>query len=556
MSSVSIGLDIGSSAVRAAEIEVDQGRRIVRRYGQVGLEPGWVVDGEIVNAPAVSDAIRRLWSEVRFRSTDVVVGVSGPRVFVRQAEVPGVDTSDLRSSLRFNASDLLPIPLEETSFDFSVLAKPSGPEADEHMRLLLVAAHKDTLHTYVGCVEAAGLRPVAIDATPLALLRAVPPLGGEDSLEVIVSIGAELTTVAVRDGGVPRFIRTLTVGGNRLTHSLADGMHLELATAERLKRGVVPPDHPQLSQARRNLGGDIRDLAEDVRATVDFFSTQAEGREIERLLITGGASQTQGLAAAIAGDLPVEVFQIAPFAGLDVADLGLDPDGLARASCTSTTAVGLALWPVESPLIRLSVLPEEVVEGRRSRKLMQMAGLGVAGLVGLLVVLGGVQVLRVHDANAHLASDNRQIADLNSEVSTLQAQTAVHGEAVNAAQTEISALTGDIDWVRVIGQLSAAMPADVHITSFSGTRTDAPGAAATSGSTTPGIGTISVAVSGSANADGAADWLDDLARDGDLTGTTISGISVTTGASPSVTFSSTSDLTTDGQSSRAKAVKQ
>ena len=112
MDTVSIGLDIGSSAVRAAEVHVaGQGRRYLSRYAQVGLPHGYVVDGEIVNIPGVSAALRRLWTEGGFSSAKVGLGVSGPRVCVRQADVPALNPDDIRSSLRFDAQELIPIPM-------------------------------------------------------------------------------------------------------------------------------------------------------------------------------------------------------------------------------------------------------------------------------------------------------------------------------------------------------------------------------------------------------------------------------------------------------------
>ena len=98
MDSVSIGLDIGSSAVRAAEIEVKDRQYVLRSYAQVGLPPGAVVDGEILNVPLVTAALRRLWLEGGFTSAKVVLGVSGPRVIVRQAEVPATRALFARGS--------------------------------------------------------------------------------------------------------------------------------------------------------------------------------------------------------------------------------------------------------------------------------------------------------------------------------------------------------------------------------------------------------------------------------------------------------------------------
>jgi type IV pilus assembly protein PilM len=554
--SVTIGLDIGSSAVRAAEIDTSQGRRVLRRYAQVGLPPGYVVDGDIINIPGVSAALQRLWQEGGFSKTKVVLGVSGPRVFVRQAEVQGVNEDELRSALKFDSQELIPIPIEEATFDFSILepGQTTGKDGRQTSRILVVAAHRDLLRNQLAALKGAGLSVSAIDATPLALMRAVPhetPDDGPGGVEVLVSIGAELTTVAVRDNGVPRFIRSLTVGGSNLTETIANTLHLELATAERLKRGAVPAGSPQVAQARKAMSVELRDLAEDVRATIDFFTAQAEGTVISRLLITGGASQTEGLVAAIGGSLSVDVIQIDPFQSLTLADLGLEPEELTRSAASATTAIGLALWPVGSPLIRLSVLPEEVATARRARRLMTATACGVAGLAGILGVVSATQLIRVHSAQHKVLEAQQQAATLTSQKDELQALTSVHGQVQSQTRLVVTALQGDIDWVRLLGQLAAVIPSDLTLSSMSGSRTTSSASAASSG----GVGTLAFTVTGNGGLPAVASWFDELQRDPSLSGTWVSGIVVTTNGG-SVTFTSTSNLTAAAESNRAEAVRQ
>jgi Tfp pilus assembly protein PilN len=370
---------------------------------------------------------------------------------------------------------------------------------------------------------------------------------------VIVSIGAELTTVAVRQGGVPRFIRSLTVGGDNITETIANSMHLEMAAAERLKRGAVAEGAPQLAQARKAMSVELRDLAEDVRGTVDFFMAQTEGATIDRLLITGGASQTEGLAAAIGSTVQASVVQVDPFSSLALADLELDADAMGRASASATTAVGLALWPVGSPLIRLSVLPEEVAAARRNRQIMGVAAAGVAGLAVFLGLVGGGELLAVHSARDQVKSAQHQVQTLTTQVNQLQAATAVHGKVQAQAKVVVDTLQGDIDWVRLLGQLSAVMPPNVSLTSFAGTRV-AP-TTTTSSSSTPGVGTLTFSVKGSGGLPTVSAWLDGLAQDQSLEGTWVTGITIT-GNQGQVTFSSSSNMTDVAQSTRAEAVKQ
>ena len=565
MDSISVGLDIGSSAVRAAEIDTGQGRRVLRRYAQVGLPHGYVVDGEIVNVAGVSEALRRLWAEGGFSKTTVVTGVSGPRVFVRQADVPALNSDDLRSSLKFDAQELVPIAMEDASFDFSVLDDGKSraddnqpPPGGQTMRILIVAAHRDVLRTHLAALKGAGLSATAMDAAPLALMRAVPPSPeGADPMaaEVIVSIGSELTTVAVRQDGAPRFIRSLTVGGDNITETIASAMHLEMAAAERLKRGAAASGAPQLAQARKAMSVELRDLAEDVRGTVDFFMSQTEGSTIERLLITGGASQTEGLAVAIGNTVSASVVQVDPFSNLTLGDLDLDPDGFGRASASATTAIGLALWPVESPLIRLSVLPEEVAAARRARRMMALAATSVAGLAAFLGVVGAGEFLAVHSAQHQVKTAESRVQSLTNQVSQLQAETAVHGQVQAQAKIVIGTLQGDIDWVRLLGQLAAVMPPNVALTSLNGSRILSTAGSAASSSNTPGVGTLTFSVKGTGGLPAVAAWLDGLAEDQSIEGTWVNGITLT-GNGGSVSFSSTSDITSVAQSGRAEAVKQ
>lgn len=556
MESLSIGLDIGSSAVRAAEIEVVQGKRVLRRFAQVGLPPGAVADGEVINLPVVTEALRRLWAEGGFSSNQVVLGVSGPRVFVRQADVPALDDEDLRSSLKFDGQELVPIPMDEASFDFRVLERRT--EDGGSTRILLVAAHRDALRPYLAVLKEAGLEATAMDSAALALARAVPAGTGDSpgGLEVLVSVGAELTTVAVREAGVPRFIRTLTVGGAKLTGTIANELHLETAVAERVKRSPHPDLASQLARADKALTTDIRDLAEDVRATIDFFRAQANGATIDRLLVTGGGALTGGLADAIAGPLPVEIVRITPFDNLQISEHALDRQSCEKAKATATTAVGLALWPFESPLIRLSILPEEVLQARRARRLFQGAALAVAGLIALLGVAGAAQVLRVRDAEHQTRSAEDRVTALTSQVRRLQSETAVHGQMQTRAGLDSTALKGDIDWVRLLGQLAAVLPPNLHILNFSGTRsTSSQSGASTGQAGSDGVGTVTFGLAGSGNARAAADWLDALQHDPALTGAWIGSVSVQqTGSGQSVSFSSTANLTPAADSGRAKAI--
>ena len=546
----SIGLDIGASAVRAVEIELERNQRRLRRFGQVGLPPGAVADGEILKPSVVAEGLRRLWDETGFASRKVVLGVSGHRLFVRQADVPALNESDLRSALQFDAQELIPIPMEDASFDFRILDRDDSVAEDGRstMRILVVAAHREMLRPYIEALAEANLEAIAIDAAPLALMRVVPPVHDGDGLEALVSIGAELTTIAVRQGGVPGFIRSLGIGGEKLTNGLAGAMHLEHAVAESLKRGVAYETSPQFAQARKAMARDIRDVGEDVRATIDFFLSQSNGARIDSLLVTGGASMTAGLVEELAGDMDVDIRRIDPFATLTLGDLGLSQEMLNRARATAATAVGLALWAADPPNVRLSVLPKDVEEARQARRKTRLAIAGVAGLAGLLLLGGAGEMAAAHAARSQAQATQRHVSELQAQVAHLQAETAVHAKVVQREHQLETALKGDIDWVRVLKEIQVATPPGLQIVSIAGSRPSPGGGGATSSA-----GVLTFSVTGTGGLPAAANWLDRLQKDLSVQGTWVSAITTTGGT---VSFGSTANLTTHAYSNRDQAVNK
>ena len=123
MVATAIGLDVGSNAVRAVEIEFGASP-LIRRMGQVGLPVGAVVDGEVADVGAVSIALQQLWAQAGFKSRQVRVGMSSARVIVRTLQMPRLSHDELMSTIRLQLDDYVPLPAEETVFDIRAMDGP------------------------------------------------------------------------------------------------------------------------------------------------------------------------------------------------------------------------------------------------------------------------------------------------------------------------------------------------------------------------------------------------------------------------------------------------
>ncbi len=228
MAQLTVGLDIGTSAVRAAELDVGHGRPVLQTYGQVGLPPGSLVDGEIRDASAVTEAITKLWKNGQFSSTSVIVGIAGLRAITRELDLPFVPDDEVDSAVRFQSEEVIPFPPDQTILSSQVLADYTSPDGDKMRRVLVAAAHVDLVNGVVEAVEKAGLTVDGVDLISSALVRAIGGQDASEQPEAIVSVGAGLTVVVVHQQGRPQFVRTIGSGGNATTAAVSAALDVPI----------------------------------------------------------------------------------------------------------------------------------------------------------------------------------------------------------------------------------------------------------------------------------------------------------------------------------------
>ncbi|MBA2624041.1 MAG: type IV pilus assembly protein PilM [Acidimicrobiia bacterium] len=549
-----VGLDIGTNAVRAAEVSFGRGGPVLRRFGQVALPYGTVVAGEVVDVPAVSAALRRLWKEVGYSSRKVVVGVANSRVVARVSELPDMPDADIRSSLQYQVQDLIPIPLEEAVLDYQVLERTAGPDDSPLLRLLLVAAHRDMLRSLLAALEGAGLASERIDLIPFALIRALhdaTALGLEDdrlATEAIVGVGAGVTNVVVHERGLPRFVRTLPNGGNALVEALAADLSMDLDSAEGLKRSLHSPlAGGQEDRAVAVVTSALDPLVADVVGTLEFYGNAAGTAPLERVILTGGGARLPELAPRIESSLGVDVVTADPLLGVTLGDTGFPEQVLRAEADLLTVALGLALGaePLPGQTRRITLLPTEIGERRRERRQAGLVGAGVAGLAALLLGAFLLRDAQVGDAERAAESEEARTGALQQDLATLAQVEALATDLAARRDLAAATLAGDVSWTRLLQEVSTAMPNDVWLTSFTASRqqADAPAVA----SDTVVAPTVSVTARG-LDQTSTARWLLRVAEIDSLDGLWVS--SSTTGVDGLVEFTSDAELTEAARSGR------
>jgi type IV pilus assembly protein PilM len=296
-----IGLDIGSSSIRAVEARRGKDDHSLNNFGQVPLPPGTVQGGIVQDPVAVTSALKQLWAACKFDTKHVVLGVTNPQLVVREMSVSNLPAKEMRKSLPFQVRDMLPLAVERSLLDFYPLEQPGD---NPTVRGLLIAMPKDAVMTTVNAVEHAGLHVDSVDLASFAVLRAASRL--DTQVEAIVDIGAEVTSVIVHADGEPRIVRTVPRGGTEITEAIATRLGITTAEAEVLKCrfGLHGDGRPDSEGAAVDA---IRPILNELRSSFTYLASGDRQKKVVRVSLCGGGALMPGLAEHIQQQLDVTV---------------------------------------------------------------------------------------------------------------------------------------------------------------------------------------------------------------------------------------------------------
>jgi type IV pilus assembly protein PilM len=339
-----IGVDIGSTAVRAAEV-VPGDQPVLVRAAQVPLPAGAVELAEVRQPEVVADALKELWGRGKFKGRQAYLGVGNQRVVVREIALPWLPEKELRSSLAFQVQEFIPMSVDEAVLDYDPIGELEQ-EGRRLLRILLVAAQRGMVSSLVSSATAAKLEPTGVDLTPFALVRSVGMFDGLDldiqGDEAVIDVGAHVTNICVHDRGLTRFVRILPSGGRDVTTAIARGLGVADDVAERLKRGETVENGPAMDDVQRIAHQRAGAFVDEIRSSLEFYTAQVPGAKIGRVVVTGGGSKLTGFLDILQERIPVKVERGRVFERVR-SQLGMSLDEQNEAEPLLAVAVGLAM---------------------------------------------------------------------------------------------------------------------------------------------------------------------------------------------------------------------
>lgn len=369
-----VGLDIGSSKVKAVQLRRNGNKLEIEKVGVADVYPGGDRSAGTGSPFEMKTmAARQAIENGRINAKYAVSAVAGESIIVRYIQLPDMPEAELKNALRWEAEEYIPFAIDEVNIDSAILGPSATPGKVD---VLLVSARKDLINEHIGIIQAIGLTPLIVDVESFAFMNAFEAVYSPSQKDcfALLNIGAENTNINIYIGGTSRFSRDIGIAGNAMTQAVMNKTGAPFGRAEELKKTIGAPQpeadtNPEEGEsnlistirgtveritgsdlgpdsadgaAAKAIEGVLQQLLGEVRRSIQFFENQAGGQTVQRVFLGGGSSRLRNLPQWISGELEVPAEIIDPLRNVNVSS-GADRGTIDQNREQLTVGIGLAL---------------------------------------------------------------------------------------------------------------------------------------------------------------------------------------------------------------------
>lgn len=422
-----LALDIGASKLVVAEFKLTKpsGLELLNyAVAPLGVDPDSTADPSAYIVSAIRDILRNSG----IRPGPVALSISGQMVFPRYVKLPPVAPDKISQIVRYEAQQNVPFPIEEVVWDYQLIGQETGD-----LSVMLVAVKGELVKNLTDCVEAAGLDPVLVDVSPMALYNTVRYNYSDlPGCTMILDMGARSTNVVFVEGN-RIFSRSIPVAGIAVTKDVMKEFELSFEEAEQLKVahafvgfGGAYEGHEvgvadRTSKIVRNV---MTRLHAEVTRTINFYRSQQGGSQPTMVLLAGGCSIIPHVNTFLKDKLKMEVDYLNPFRNVAV-NASIPSDKIGAEVNLLGEVVGLALRRTLSCPVEINLLPPQLVARKVFQRRLPFFAMAAVGLILIMLVfwvflhrmraMAEDRLVKVHSRVTQLTGPNERLNALGKQ---------------------------------------------------------------------------------------------------------------------------------------------
>lgn len=334
------GFDIGSRTVKLVQVSPAGKKRRVIGYGSAEFPADAIIEGIISDPEALGQPAKALLAKAssgHIASRRVVAALPAAKIFIRPLQLPHMDRGDIEQAIRFEAEQYVPVPITDLYIDYEVI---NQDKAGEHIDVLMVAAPRAIVDSYIKLFDYLGLEIEALDTSLGAIVRALETSGLFNGPTLVVDFGSRSIDMAVFDNSL-RLTGSVPFGGDDFTQSLVKDLAIKPDQANEIKYKFGLGSSDLQAKIQAALAQQLKTFTAEVKKIDKFYQDRSESHApVAKMILTGGSARLPGLIEFLTKELGIEVIIGDPWINLNQRHLEAVKPLEAPAY---TTAIGLAL---------------------------------------------------------------------------------------------------------------------------------------------------------------------------------------------------------------------
>ena len=283
-----VGLDIGASSVKLVKLDHSKNGYAVSAIGVRELPPDVIVADEIKDREALIFNIQSLIDQTDPKIRDVVVSISGHGVITDRFTIDKKMGTEAEQAILFETEQRAPFDIDDVNLDYHVV---KVDDDINKMDVLLVAARKEVLQSYIELVEDCGLRPAIVDDDALAIYNAYANNYEVDPSKItaLVNIGYDVTNITYLIDGIFQSTRDVSSGAREIYNAIQKEFRLNPELTGKAIKGEMG-DSVDQDMLKATIISATDELISGIELAFSYFKSQTKTESIDWIILSGGGA--------------------------------------------------------------------------------------------------------------------------------------------------------------------------------------------------------------------------------------------------------------------------
>jgi len=341
-----VGLDIGSSFIKVAELKVTGKGIVLHKFGMARIKPGSIVEGRIVDMPGLANDIRALFKSQKIREKNVAISTGGHSVVIKTINTATRPEKELHNTIYSEAEQYIPYDIDDVNIDYQVMGESEF--SSDQMNVLVVAVKKDLVAEYIDLIHLAGLYPKIIDVDTFALQNVYEKLPSEnlETITLLVDVGASKTSLNMLKAKTSLMMRDNVSGTNQIIEEVLSQFDVTMDEAEQIVNGEANDIAGKESVQEISLEI-AQSWCSEICEVVNTYQTSANDEKVGKIILTGGGVFVKGFKDCLLSEFGDDISIMNPFEALIVDKKKFSDSFITRTGPLAPIAIGLALRRVD-----------------------------------------------------------------------------------------------------------------------------------------------------------------------------------------------------------------